>query len=319
MEAALVFLGLALVAAALLVARRPQPGGRASPGDDAAAGALRARVDETAASLAGLVGAFEERRRLEEQAVDAVNRVERLVAGSHARGRSGENLLAAALAEFPPEMVVRDFTVGGRVCEFALRMPDGKLLPIDSKWSGTDLLDELASAQGPAVDQARRKVEKAVAGRLREVAGYLDPSLTVPLAVAAVPDAVYACCRRAHAAAQQARVVIVSYSMAVPLLLGMWSLYRAYTADVDEAQLRSRLHEVSVVLGQLGERLEGQLARGLKMAGNAALEMRSLVTSAELAVRVLEGAAAPGMDEPAVVLGAPAVFDGARPLHRDAV
>jgi hypothetical protein len=27
-------------------------------------------------------------------------------------------------------MVVRDFTVGGRVCEFALRMPDGKLYRI---------------------------------------------------------------------------------------------------------------------------------------------------------------------------------------------
>jgi DNA recombination protein RmuC len=285
MEEALIFVGLAIVAAAILLSRRPAPvpGGR---GDGA--GALQARVDETAAALAGLAGAFDERRRLEEQAVEALERVERIIAGPNGRGHSGENLLAAALAEFPPEMVVRDFTVGGRVCEFALRMPDGKLLPIDSKWPSTELLDELAGARGPGAEEARRRIEKAVSVRLREVAGYIEPSLTVPLAVAAVPDAVYACCRKAHAVGQQARVLIVSYSLAVPLLLGMWNLYRTYASDVDDAQVRARLHEVSVVLAQLGERLESQLSRGLKMAGNAALDMRSLVTSGELTLRALD-------------------------------
>lgn len=295
MEAALVFVGLAIVAAAILVSRRGAPAGGAWAGDEAGR-FLQARVDETAVALAGLAGAFDERRRLEEQAVEALGRVERLVAGSYGRGRSGENLLAAALAEFPPEMVVRDFTVGGRVCEFALRMPDGKLLPIDSKWAATDLLGSLAEAGRVEADEVRRQVERVVAGRLREVAGYIEPSLTVPLAVAAVPDAVYACCRKAHAAGQQARVLIVSYSNAVPLLLGMWSLYGAYATDVDEAQLLSRLHEVSVALGQLSERIEGHLSRGLKMAHNAALEMRSLVTTAELAVRAIDNRPAAGVD-----------------------
>jgi DNA recombination protein RmuC len=285
MEAALVFVGLVIVAAAVLVSRRA-PDGRAAAHEEAGH-LLQARVDETATALAGLAGAFDERRRLEEQAVEALGRVERLIAGSYGRGRSGENLLAAALAEFPPEMVVRDFTVGGRVCEFALRMPDGKFLPIDSKWAATDLL-ALVEAGGDGADEVRRRVERVVTGRLREVAGYIEPSLTVPLAVAAVPDAVYACCRKAHAAGQQARVLIVSYSHAVPLLLGMWGLYPAYATDVDEAQLLSRLHEVSVVLGRLSERIEGQLSRGLTMAHNAALEMRSLVTTAELAVRAID-------------------------------
>jgi DNA recombination protein RmuC len=291
-EGALVFLGLAILAAAILLARRPDLPGRAS-GAVEASRALRARVDETARALAGLAGAFEERRRLEEQSVEALVRVERLMAGSYGRGRFGENLLSAALAEFPPEMVVRDFRVGGRVCEFALRMPDGKLLPIDSKWPAGDLLQELASAQGSALEEVRRQVEKAVSLRLKEVAGYLEPSLTVPVAVAAVPDQVYACCRKAHAAGQQSRVLIVSYSLAVPLLLGMWNLYRAYASDADEAQVHARLHEVSVVLAQLGERIEGQLSRGLKMAGNAALDMRSLVTTAELAVHALDRRAEP--------------------------
>jgi DNA recombination protein RmuC len=306
-EAALVFLGVAIVVAALVVSGRPGDGGlRAAAADADATRALRSRVDEAVASLATLTGAFDERRRLEEQAVDALARVERLISGSHGRGRSGENLLGAALAEFPPEMLVRDFTVGGRVCEFALRMPDGKLLPIDSKWPASDLASEMATAEGPALEEIRKQIEKAVCLRVGEVAAYLDPVLTVPMAVAAVPDSIFGCCRKAHAVAHQSRVLIVSYSLAVPLLLGMWNLHRTYAGDVDEAQLHERVHEISVILDQLGERIEGQLSRGLKMAANAAAEMRSLVTGAELSLRALDASdTAPG--------------EGGQPLERGAV
>ena len=140
----------------------------------------------------------------------------------------------------------------------------------------------------PAVrDELRRRVEKVVCGRLREVAGYVDASLTAPLAVMAVPDAVYACCRKAHRVAKEARVLIVSYSLAVPVLMAVWNLYGAYAREVDEAQVLARIHEVSFHLQEMGDRIEGQLSRGLKMAGNAAGEMRTLVTSARIPRRHL--------------------------------
>jgi len=171
-----------------------------------------------------LLGKFEERRRLEEQATGAVGRIEASGGGSWSRGRAGENLLAAALGEFPPDMVQRDFTLGGRVCEFALALPDGKVLPIDSKWPSVEIAARLQEELDPAArDELRRRVEKVVCGRLREVAGYVDASLTAPLAVMAVPDAVYACCRKAHRLAKDARVLIVSYSLAVPVLMAVWN------------------------------------------------------------------------------------------------
>lgn len=311
MEAALIVLAVAIVVAAVVLSRRPAEAGFAAGAEAEAIRVLGSRVDEAVASLTSLSGAFVERRRLEEQAVDALARVERLVAGSHARGRSGENLLAAALAEFPPEMLVRDFTLGGRVCEFAFRMPDGKLLPVDSKWPASDLVSDLATAEGPALEEIRRRIEKAVCLRVGEVAAYLDPALTVPMAVAAVPDAVFACCRKAHAVAHQSRVLIVSYSLAVPLLLGMWNLYRTYAGDLDDAQLHERVHEIAVILGQLGARVEGQLSRGLKMASNAAAEMRSLVRGAELSLRALDGSDASAD---------PVAFDpGVSSFERDAI
>ena len=68
----------------------------------AAAWALiaHAAYADDAASVSELVGKFEERRRLEEAAAEAVGRIERLVAGSWSKGRVGEanaNLIGSML------------------------------------------------------------------------------------------------------------------------------------------------------------------------------------------------------------------------------
>lgn len=287
MNAGLVVLAMAIVLAALLLRRRPAPGrgwedlAARAAAESEATRSLQARADQTAASLSALLGKFEERRSLEEAASIAVGRIERLVAGSWSKGRVGENLLAAALSEFPPGMVERDFTLGGRVCEFALQLPDGKLLPIDSKWPALDVVDRLDGEVDPAAqDLLRRQVERAVCSRLRDVAGYVDSSLTAPLAVMALPDPVYACCRKAHRVAKDLRVLIVSYSLAVPVLMAVWNLYGTYAREVDQAQLLARVQDVSHCLQEMGDRIEGQLSRGIKMASNAAGEMRTLVTTA---------------------------------------
>jgi hypothetical protein len=155
------------------------------------------------------------------------------------------------------------------------------VLPIDSKWPGLDLVVRLEGEADPALrEELRKRAEKAVCARLREVGGYVDPSLTAPMAVMAVPDAVYACCRKAHRVAKELRVLVVSYSLAVPLLLAVWNLYATYAREVDEAQLLARINDACYCLQEMGDRIEGQLSRGLKMAGNAAAEMRTLVTSA---------------------------------------
>lgn len=304
MELGLVVLAVAVVLAAVLVAWRPVPGGtagdvlaRAATESEATRG-LQSRVDQTAASLAELVGKFEERRRLEEEAAGAVGRIERLVAGSWSRGRAGENLLGAALSEFPPEMVQRDFTVGGRVCEFALVLPDGRLLPVDSKWAAVEVAAKLEAESDPgAREDLRRQVEHSACGRIREVAGYVDASLTAPLAVMAVPDAVYACCRKAHRVAKDLRVIVVSYSVAVPVLMSIWNLYGTLARDVDQAQLLARVQDVSYCLQEMGDRIEGQLSRGLKMAANAAVEMRTLVTTARQSLDAVHVAPGAGGDQ----------------------
>ncbi|MGH2719015.1 MAG: DNA recombination protein RmuC, partial [Actinomycetota bacterium] len=257
METGLLALAAAIVIAALVLRRRATSGGgaEARTAEAEVARTLQQRVDQTAATVSQLLGKFEERRRLEEEATGAVARIERLVAGSWSKGRAGENLLAAALSEFPAEMVERDFTLGGRVCEFALVLPDGKLLPIDSKWPALDAIGRWEAETDPSSrEELRRQIERAAAGRLREVGGYIDSSLTAPLAVMAVPDGVYACCRKAHRVAKELRVLIVSYSLAVPVLMTVWNLYGTYAREVDQAQLLARIDDATYCLQEMGER-----------------------------------------------------------------
>src|SRR5437588_12378244 len=111
-------------------------------------------------------------------------------------------------------MVQRNVWVNGRVVEFGLRLPGGKLLPIDSKWPSSAALEELADTGATAArrSQLSALVEREVERRAREVSQYIDPATTTPFGLAAVPDAAYAVCRGAFAAAHRRPVMVVSDS-----------------------------------------------------------------------------------------------------------
>ena len=109
-------------------------------------------------------------------------------------------------------------------------------------------------------------------GRAREVAQYLDPGLTAPVAVAAIPDAAYAVLRRAHAEAFGRGVVIVPYSAALPVLLFLYSLVARFGSAGD---MEACLTEVSGVLEVMEGVLENKVARAATMLSNGADEIRS--------------------------------------------
>jgi len=287
MDIGLMALAAAIVIGAIVVSRRPRIGSGAGRQDESEIlHLLTAQMTEQTANLSRLAGSFEESRRYEQDFAEAARHIERMVAGSFGKGRAGENILASVLSDLPPEMVASDFKVGGRTCEFALRMSDGKVMPIDSKWAAFDLIESMDRAeQGSEKEVIRKKIESEVCRRLNDVSGYIDTSLTIPLAIAAVPDAVYACCRKAHSVAKDLRIVIVSYSMAVPFVLSMWNLHRAYTRDVDSALLVEQIHQACVALGQVEDKIESHLSRSLTAAQNAVSQMRPLLAVAVASLR----------------------------------
>jgi hypothetical protein len=224
----------------------------------------------------------EERRVREEQGWAVLGRVAAVLSGSQRSGAAGENVLREALAHLPPSMVVTDFRVGGRVVELGLVLPDGRRLPIDSKWPADRELQALAQA-GDQMERERlvRAVERAVTDRAREVCGYLDPAVTAPVGVAAVPDAAYAVLRKAHADAYRQGVIVIPYSMALPVVLFLYTLVSRFGGAGD---VQACLADLAAVLDTMGGTLENKVARASAMLANAADELRGHVGRARVSL-----------------------------------
>jgi hypothetical protein len=214
----------------------------------------------------------EERRVREEEGWATLHGVAAVLAGDRRSGRAGENVLREALAHLPPSMVVTDFRVNGRLVEFGLVLPDGRTLPIDSKWPAERELRELAETGDPDErDRLIRFIERTVAERAREVCGYRDPALTSPVAVAAVPDAAYAILRRAHADAFRQGVLVIPYSMALPIVLFLYSLVARFGAVGD---VEACLADLSTAVDAMEGTIENKMARASTMLQNGTDELR---------------------------------------------
>lgn len=262
-------------------------GGRAQ---DSASGELRDRLVQATTMLEGVRAAVTARQQVEDDARESLRRLEAVIAGSSTRGAAGENILEDSLRHLPPNMFERNLWVNGKVCEFGLRLPGGKLLAIDSKWTSSGALEELALRE---LEPGRRAqlaaaVEREVEKRVREVGQYIDPATTAPFALAAIPDGAYGVCRSAFAEAHRRRVIIVGYSMALPYLLALYQLHLQFARSVDMENLQSCLMDVDGQLDGLDSVLENKLQRAATMLGNAYQESKQSSARIRAAVRSIQ-------------------------------
>lgn len=259
---------------------------------DLASEQVRAGLEGARRALDELRVREEERRSTETEQREVVRRLATVLAGGSAKGRSGEHILREHLSDLPPGMLVTDFRVNGKVVEFGLMLPDGKRLPIDSKWGAVAELEALEAATDPVErDACARAVEKAVVLRAKEVAQYLDPGVTAPVAVAAIPDAAYAALKRAHADAYAKGVVMVPYSSALPIVLFLYALVQRYG---DAADVHAAVAELSGVLDTIEGVVENRFAKAATMLANGSDEMRSQLGKARGSLARARGTVEPG-------------------------
>uniref|UniRef100_UPI002FE25EAA DNA recombination protein RmuC n=1 Tax=Thermodesulfitimonas autotrophica TaxID=1894989 RepID=UPI002FE25EAA len=195
------------------------------------------------------------------------------------------------------EWQVRDFRVGNKVVEFGLRLPNGLVLPVDSKWPATGLLEQFMNAADPNEQQKiKKQIEGSVLAKAREIKKYLDPSCTTDFGVVAVPDAVYDLCSGIHAVIFQENVVLVGYSMFLPYLLLVFQTILRTARDVDLEKLNSSLQAFQKSVAALQEEIEGRFAKALTMLNNSRSEMSvhlSRISSSLTALQVSTQAAVP--------------------------
>ena len=259
---------------------------------------LRDRLAQTQAVFESLRATMSARQQVEDEARHSLRRLEAVIAGSSTRGAAGENILEEALRHLPPDMVARNLWVAGKVVEFGLRLPGGKVMPLDSKWTSSAALEELSS---PDCEPGRRaalaaQVEKEVEKRVREVGQYIDPTTTTPWALASVPDAAYAVCRQAFAEAHRRHVIIVGYSMTMPYLLALYQMHLQFARTVDMENLQAALMDVERQLDSLEGILENRLQRAVTMLQNAYGEGKQVSARIRASVHSIQGSERIGED-----------------------
>lgn len=267
---------------------------------------LLTALHDTKTSLEALKADYAARKAQEENLQKAVKGIEAVIVGGSARGAAGENVLAEAFQQFPPEMLDTNFKVGGKPVEYALVLPGDRRLPIDSKWTGTELLDQLAqTADGEARLKLASKIEDAARRKAGEVQKYIDPRFTVNLAVAAVPDAVFACCRSAHIEAfRQYRVLLMPYSLTVSYVLALYNLYLQHGRPLDLENLNNYLAQVEAQMALLEDIVQNRIAKIHAMSLSSRDDLMSVLANVRTALQQLRSLpepvakALPGDDRP---------------------
>jgi DNA recombination protein RmuC len=255
---------------------------------------LRTEITQTRELIGQIQAADQIREKHEREAWDVLKRLETVLAGTKSRGMAGENILGSILAQLPAELRETNLTINNKPVEFALRLPHGRLLPIDSKWPALSQLERLQEAEDPALRRALAdEIQSEVKKKVREVVKYLDPDRTIRLGVLAVPDAVFDLCVEAHVEAFKQGVVIISYTQAIPYLLSLLQVVLRFGTEIDTASLSQALATVADALERMDGEVDGRLSRTITQLQNSREDLKAHLSRARQGVRGLSVEAGP--------------------------
>jgi DNA recombination protein RmuC len=236
---------------------------------------IRQEIARAQEGLGALHATAKSREEMEAMAARSLRRLEAVIAGTSVKGAAGENICELVFAQLPQEWQERDFRIGNRTVEFALRLPNKLVVPIDSKWPATPLLEQFLATEDPAEQQRLKlQIQHAVVGKAREVRKYLDPGLTTDFGVAVVPDAVYEMSGGALAEVMQLDVMLVSQSMFVPSLMLLFQSAVRDSREIDVERLAGYLKTAEQGLDGLSKEIEGRLSNAIVMLGNSRDSLR---------------------------------------------
>ncbi|HWP85656.1 MAG TPA: DNA recombination protein RmuC [Terriglobia bacterium] len=260
-------------------------------------GGIKSQVEaitQTVQQLGSIRTDLEHVKSREAQLGETINRIANKLIGTRDVGEAGENILAEAFAQFPPGWIETDFKVGGKTVEFALVLPNQKRLPIDSKFPAVLPLERLGEETGAEQRQKIiQEIEAAIYSKAQEAAKYIDPARTIPLAVAAIPDAAYSVCRKAHYQAIGKDVLVISYSMALPLILALYRFQLQFSTSIDQQNLENYLKNIESCLKVMEDQFENRVKEAGTRIGNAYAECTVQIGKIRAALSALRAPSLP--------------------------
>jgi DNA recombination protein RmuC len=267
-----------------------------------AAEAMRSELARAKDDLTQLHTHAKAGQEVDRQIAESVRRLETIIAGTQTKGVAGENLLEVVFSKLPVEWQVRNFTLGGKTVEFGLRLPNSLIVPIDSKWTATNLVEQLVATNEPQEQiKLKKEIEGAVLQKAKEVRKYIDPNVTVNYGVAVIPDAVFELCTSIQVDVFTLGVVLVSYSMLIPYLLLVFHTVLKTGQSIDLHKLEAYIQTVQSEIQEMQDEIDGRLSRGITMVSNSRDDMRahlSKIGGSITGLQVSGGTIPPELQEP---------------------
>lgn len=247
------------------------------------------------AALKEVQQAERQRWTIEDEAFGRLQRLSAVLLGSSTSGAAGERVVQEMLDALPTQWRVTNHTVDGRRVEFAVRLPDGLFLPIDSKVVAQTDLDALDREQdGTRRERLEDSVRKQVLQRVREVRQYVDER-SVGFAIATVPDGVYRLCGtilpRAY---QEHRALLVPYSLLLPFVLMVYEQHLRGGVDLDAARIGRLLSDAQEHLDRATQEVNGRLGTALVQVSNGRDALSRELAEAGHALALLRNTAETG-------------------------
>lgn len=240
-------------------------------------------------------------RMQQEREAEAFSGLQRLTAvllGSATSGASGERVTREMLSHLPAQWLVTNHAVGGKRVEFAIRLPDNLLLPVDSKVVAQARLDLLAQAAEGDRERLAAEIVRDVESRVAEVRQYVDER-TPGFAIAAIPDAAYALCGSILADAyHKYHALLVPYSLLGPFILMVHAQHHPKGANLDDAYVAQLLTAVEAHLVTAQNELNGRLSEGITRLTNARAALQGELAAASQKIAQLRAVRGSDGEEP---------------------
>ncbi len=235
----------------------------------------------------------EDLQKLDQRSFESLKRVEMIIAGTHSKGVAGENIVEAIFSKLPPETQERNFRIGGKEVEFAMRLSNDLVLPIDSKWPATNLVEEFESSKPEEQAKIKKEIQTAVVKKAKEVKEYIDPSQTVGFAVAVVPDAVYNLSLSVLPEIYKMNVALVSYSMFLPYILMVFQTVLKTSKNIEWERLHEYLDVIKQNIEAIQSEIDGRFSKAVTMLTNSRDDLKVHLGKIKGSITALEGGALP--------------------------
>lgn len=188
---------------------------------------------------------------------------------SRKAGKAGERGLEELLEVLPPHLVVRNLRLGSYEVEFAIKLPYGRYLPVDSKFTGLELLQ-----RENLTKEEERELIKTLIRRIRELSDYVKDEKTIGIALMVVPDRAYEFLKaKILYEMEKEKVIMIPYGLVIPVISFFIYLWERFGRTIDKNIWIEIVSKIERFFYEVERDIE-QLSRELKSVENLYLKIR---------------------------------------------